>query len=43
MGEVPLGPLGDPKAEAGNAAFRVRSTEGVSAMRGEQGRLKRAS
>ena len=42
-GEVPLGPHEDLQAEAGNVDLRVRSTEAVTAVRGEPGRLGRTS
>lgn len=48
LGEAPLGPHEDLEAEAGNVEagnvdLRVRSTEAVTAVRGEPGRPGRAS
>ena len=43
LGEAPLGPQEDLEAEAGNVDLRVRSTEAVTAVRGEPGRPGRAS
>ena len=43
LGEVPLGPHEDLQAEAGNVDLRVRSTEAITAVRGEPGRPGRTS
>ena len=43
LGEAPLGPHEDFEVEAGNVDLRVRSTEVVTAVRGEPGRPGRAS